>query len=179
MALAAGFALLIGLGGGTVASGDAGPGQETPAAGGWTKPTDGTISSPYGERCLGGCRMHRGTDLGVDTGTVVVAAGNGIVDDARCASSYCDRPGHLGLGGYGNLVTITHAGGVETRYAHLERFTVAPGQRVTAGDTIGYSGSTGNSTGPHLHFEVKVNGEYVDPAPFMRERGAPLDGAAP
>ena len=178
IALAAALALIIGLGGGSVATPTtAEPSAASPAGGGsWVRPAAAQISSPYGRRCLGGCRMHTGTDLSAPTGTPVVAAGNGVVEDARCASAYCDRPGRLGLGGYGNLVTLAHEGGIVTRYAHLESFSVKPGQQITAGTPIGALGSTGNSTGPHLHFEVKVGGRFVDPAPFMRERGAPLTG---
>ena len=69
--------------------------------------------------------------------------------------------------GYGNVVEITHAGGMMTRYAHMSRFAARPGQQVAAGDRIGAIGSTGRSTGPHLHFEVRINGQAVDPRPFM------------
>ncbi|BCJ46192.1 hypothetical protein GCM10010168_51410 [Actinoplanes ianthinogenes] len=170
----AGLALIVGLGGASVATGATGPepAATVPAAGAWVKPVDGELSSSYGMRCLGGqCRMHTGTDISVPTGTDVVAAAAGVVEGARCASDYCDRPGYLGLGGYGNLVTVKHADGVVTRYAHLSSFAVAPGQQVTAGALLGKSGSTGNSTGPHLHFEVKVDGKFVDPVTFLRAHG--------
>ncbi|HWS36852.1 MAG TPA: M23 family metallopeptidase [Actinoplanes sp.] len=173
IALAAGLALIIGLGGGSAAT-QAADDPEPTGSGEWVKPVKADITSSYGERCLGGCRMHTGTDLGAATGTELVAAGDGVIEDARCTSDYCDRPGHLGLGGYGNLVTLAHDGGIVTRYGHLETFSVEPGQRVVAGEKIGTVGSTGNSTGPHLHFEVKVDGEFVDPEPFMRDRGAEL-----
>lgn len=78
------------------------------------------------------------------------------------------------MSGYGNMVDIQHTGGVVTRYGHLLRYVVKVGQKVKAGDVIGYEGSTGNSTGSHLHFEVHVNGEPVDPVPFMSQRGVKL-----
>jgi murein DD-endopeptidase MepM/ murein hydrolase activator NlpD len=180
VALAGVLALVVGLGGASFATGTTGPGPGvTPAAGGWMKPVNGELSSSYGMRCLGGrCRMHTGTDISVPSGTDVVAAGNGVVESARCASAYCDRPGYLGLGGYGNLVTVKHADGVVTRYAHLTNFAVTPGQQVAAGDLVGHSGSTGNSTGPHLHFEVKVDGAFTDPVKFLKAHGVAVDGSA-
>lgn len=171
IAMAAGLALIIGLGSGSAATQAAGDPVPT-GSGEWVKPVKAGITSSYGARELGG--WHSGTDLGAPTGTELVAAGDGVIEDARCTSDFCDRPGYYGLGGYGNLVTLAHDGGIVTRYGHLESFSVQPGQRVVAGDKIGAVGSTGNSTGPHLHFEVKVDGEFVDPEPFMRDRGAPL-----
>ena len=72
------------------------------------------------------------------------------------------------MGTYGILVMIDHGHGVETRYAHLSRVAVRVGQRVARGDIIGYSGNTGNSTGPHLHFEIRRNGVALDPLDFLR-----------
>lgn len=83
-------------------------------------------------------------------------------------------------GGYGNAVDIDHGAGITSRYAHLARInpTIRPGATVTAGQVLGVEGSTGTSTGNHLHLEILINGDPVDPVPFMAERGAPLDGRA-
>jgi len=71
------------------------------------------------------------------------------------------------MGGYGNATVIDHGGGMATLYGHQSRIVVTAGQHVNAGDIIGYIGSTGFSTGPHLHFEVRINGNTVDPAPYL------------
>jgi len=121
-------------------------------------PLDGArISSGYGMRrhpILGFTRMHAGVDFAAPTGTPVYAAGNGVV-----ASIRHER-------GYGKIVRIRHPGGVETRYAHLSRFArgMRAGRAVRQGDVIGAVGSTGLSTGPHLHYEVVVAGRQVNPA---------------
>jgi murein DD-endopeptidase MepM/ murein hydrolase activator NlpD len=98
---------------------------------------------------------------------------------AECTSAYCDRDGNLGLAGYGNLVEVDHGGGVTTRYAHLSAVTVVPGQRVATGALLGFQGSTGNSTGVHLHLEVRVDGVPVDPVPWLADRGVDLSAAGP
>ncbi|HEC08513.1 MAG TPA: M23 family metallopeptidase [Acidimicrobiales bacterium] len=103
----------------------------------------------------GSQKMHKGVDIGAPAGTPIAAAADGVVTWAG------ER------GGYGQLVVIDHGGGVETRYAHQSRLDVVPGQRVAAGEMIGAVGSTGRSTGPHLHFEVRVDGEAVDPAGWL------------
>lgn len=108
---------------------------------------------------------HTGQDFAVPVGTPVWAAGTGTVVAAGCGD------------GFGNQIVIRHACGYYTQYAHLSRLDVVPGDRVRTGDLIGLSGSTGNSTGPHLHFEVRVTpllGSGVDPVPWMAEHGAPL-----
>lgn len=137
----------------------------TPAAGNsevinLTNPLPGVdIVSDYGERLHpihGDVRMHHGVDLDADSGTPIAAISDGIVAFAG------ER------GGYGNLVIIDHGGGYETRYAHQEHLTVTAGDLVNAGDLIGSVGSTGNSTGPHLHFEVRRDGVSVDPEPWLR-----------
>ncbi len=121
-------------------------------------PLDGArISSGFGMRrhpVLGFTRMHRGTDFAAPTGTPVYAAANGTVISAR----------HEGA--YRRIVLLRHAGGVQTRYAHLSRFArgIAPGRRVRQGDVIDAVGSTGLSTGPHLHYEVVMAGRAVGPA---------------
>jgi murein DD-endopeptidase MepM/ murein hydrolase activator NlpD len=108
---------------------------------------------------------HTGQDFAVPVGTPVHAVGDGLVIVAGCGD------------GFGNQIVIRHACGYYTHYAHLSRLDVEPGDRVHAGDQIGLSGSSGNSTGPHLHFEVRVTpllGSGVDPVPWMAEHGVPL-----
>jgi murein DD-endopeptidase MepM/ murein hydrolase activator NlpD len=101
------------------------------------------------------------------------------VTTATCTSAYCDRDGNLNLTGYGNLVELDHGAGVTTRYAHLSGFTVTPGQQMPAGALLGYQGSTGNSTGVHLHFEVRIDGAPVDPVPWLVDRGVDLHARNP
>ncbi len=96
-------------------------------------------------------RAHLGVDLAAASGSPIVATSPGVVS----AEGY--------YGGYGDLVVINHGGGVETRYGHMSRSNVVAGQRVQRGDVIGYVGSTGLSTGPHLHYEVRIDGQAVDP----------------
>ena len=98
---------------------------------------------------------HEGLDISADRGTPVYATADGFV---RLAGRE---------GGYGNLVVLEHEYGLETRYGHLSRFLVREGASVKRGDIIGLVGSTGRSTGPHLHYEVRVAGEAVDPRPYM------------
>lgn len=100
-------------------------------------------------------RFHSGTDFRGDYGTPVLAAGDGLV-------AYCGR-----LGGYGNVIDIDHGGGVITRYAHLRRIETKKFAAVTAGERIGQVGSTGRATGPHLHFEVRIDGAPVSPIAAM------------
>ena len=130
-------------------------------------PLDGlTLTSGYGMRnhpVLGGRRQHNGVDLAAPTGTPVYATADGRVGMAQWYSSY------------GNYVQIEHGGALQTRYAHLSSYTVAPGDMVRKGDLIGYVGSTGRSTGPHLHYEVRVAGEAVDPTPYMTPQYAAID----
>jgi murein DD-endopeptidase MepM/ murein hydrolase activator NlpD len=117
------------------------------------------LSSSYGERehpVLGGVRMHKGLDLAVASGTPVRAPADGVVEKASWFSSY------------GNFIEIAHGGNMETRYGHLSGYNVVAGQHVHKGDVIGYVGSTGRSTGPHLHYEVRIGGEAVDPTPYMQ-----------
>ncbi|GGD60741.1 peptidoglycan DD-metalloendopeptidase family protein [Erythrobacter arachoides] len=119
---------------------------------------DPTLTSSYGMRShpvLGGRRQHNGVDLAAPTGTPVYATADGIVEMAQWYSSY------------GNYVQLGHGGDMETRYAHLSSYTVSAGSQVRQGDLIGYVGSTGRSTGPHLHYEVRVAGAPVDPRPYM------------
>ena len=115
------------------------------------------VTSGFGWRThpiLGGWRAHSGVDLAAPYGSPVVATADGVVNQANWR------------GGYGLFVAV-QSGGMETRYGHMSRLNVTAGQRVRQGDVIGYVGSTGRSTGPHLHYEVRVNGQAVDP---MRTR---------
>jgi murein DD-endopeptidase MepM/ murein hydrolase activator NlpD len=119
---------------------------------------DARLTSGYGMRThpvIGGRRNHNGVDLAQPTGTPVYATADGFVSKAEAFSSY------------GNYIQIEHGGELQTRYAHLSGYAVAAGQQVTKGQLIGYVGSTGRSTGPHLHYEVRVGGEAVDPRPYM------------
>lgn len=114
----------------------------------------GRLSSVYGVRSdplTGRARHHLGIDMPGAMGTPVRAAADGMVIYARRA------------GGYGNLVEILHGAGLETRYGHLSQIDVASGTAVRRGDVIGLMGSTGRSTGSHLHFEVRVDGQASDP----------------
>jgi murein DD-endopeptidase MepM/ murein hydrolase activator NlpD len=125
------------------------------------------MTSRFGSRIdpfLGRRAMHTGVDFRANTGTPVIATAAGRVARAGRA------------GGYGNLVEIEHGGGYATRYAHLSRIDVRRGQTVAPGDVIGAAGSTGRSTGPHLHYETRVRGRAVDPAPFVKAAELLPDG---
>ena len=119
---------------------------------------DAKLTSDYGMRThpvLGVRRNHKGVDLAQPSGTPVYATADGFVTKAEPFSSY------------GNYIQIEHGGDMQTRYAHLSGYAIAAGQYVTKGQLIGFVGSTGRSTGPHLHYEVRVAGEAVDPRPYM------------
>jgi murein DD-endopeptidase MepM/ murein hydrolase activator NlpD len=119
------------------------------------------LTSSFGLRqhpLLGGLREHSGVDLAAPMGSPIYATSDGVVGAASWR------------GGYGLSVSLEHGGGVETRYGHLSRLNVAAGQQVRKGDIIGLVGSTGLSTGPHLHYEVRLNGRAVDPAPYLKPR---------
>lgn len=103
-------------------------------------------------------RLHAGVDLAAPVGSPIVAPSDGTV---RVASWH---------GGYGMFVEVDHGGGIQTRYGHMSRLNVVPGQRVHAGDLLGLVGSTGLSTGPHLHYEVRVNGQPVNPLAVRARR---------
>ena len=126
---------------------------------GWPVPNSRRITSSFGYRgnpTGWGSDFHRGLDIAAGSGTPTVAASDGVVI-------------HAGYqGSYGNLIKIRHDNGTETRYAHLSGYNVSTGQRVSRGDTIGFIGSTGNSTGPHLHFEILFGGSPVDPLYYVR-----------
>lgn len=117
-----------------------------------------TVTSGYGYRIhpiYGTRRLHTGLDMGGAMGAEILAAGDGVVALAGVN------------GGYGNCVVIYHGGGMSTLYGHQSRIGVSLGDVVERGDVIGYVGSTGVSTGPHLHFEVRMNGNPVDPVPYL------------
>ncbi|HEY0597257.1 M23 family metallopeptidase [Sphingopyxis sp.] len=116
------------------------------------------LSSPYGYRAdpvHGVGRMHYGLDIPGPLGTPILASSDGLVAFAGLAGSY------------GQMVEIDHGGGLSTRYAHLSRLLVRPGERVGQHEAIALMGSTGRSTGSHLHFEVRVHGRATDPAPLL------------
>jgi murein DD-endopeptidase MepM/ murein hydrolase activator NlpD len=117
---------------------------------GW--PVSGPVTSGFGSRWG---RMQKGIDIGVGEGTPVRAAAAGTVIYAGWMS------------GYGNLVVVDHGNGLSTAYAHNSSLAVSVGQSVAAGELVSYSGNTGNSTGPHVHFEVRVNGSAVDPLGYL------------
>jgi murein DD-endopeptidase MepM/ murein hydrolase activator NlpD len=123
-----------------------------PSAAGFIWPVSGPITSPFGMRWG---TLHPGIDIGVPTGTPIHAAAAGTV-------IYCGWEE-----GYGNLVVIDHHNGLATAYGHQTRVAVSCGQNVAQGDVIGYSGCTGFCTGPHVHFEVRVNGTPVDPLGYL------------
>jgi murein DD-endopeptidase MepM/ murein hydrolase activator NlpD len=118
------------------------------------------FTSGYGVRSdpfKGGAAMHAGIDLSGPIGTPIYATADGTVTTAGWNS-----------GGYGNLVKIDHGRGIETRYGHLSNIAIQPGQKVARGQLIGRMGSTGRSTGSHLHYEVRIDGRPVNPIPFMK-----------
>lgn len=126
--------------------------------GGMIWPISGPITSEFGWRThpiFGSQRFHSGLDIGGDYGLPIHAAQSGIVIEAGW------------IGGYGNTVMIEHGGGIVTLYGHNESLAVGVGQSVNQGDVIAYCGSTGNSTGPHCHFEVRVGGEPVSPWDYL------------
>lgn len=118
-------------------------------------PASGDVSSPYGLR-WNGSDFHPGIDIANDYGTPVVATADGTVIDAG-----------WNAGGYGNMVEIDHGNGYVTRYAHFQQVIVSVGQHVNRGQVIALMGSTGFSTGPHVHYEIFVNGQRVNPAGYL------------
>ena len=136
--------------------------------GGWVWPYPGnyTVYSNYGMRyhpIYHVYRFHSGVDLGGEYGAPIVAAADGVVITVRNTR----QGSNTGGSGYGNYIVILHAGGISTLYGHLKKTLVSVGQSVNAGDKIGLCGSTGASTGPHLHFEVMINGKTVNPIPYI------------
>jgi murein DD-endopeptidase MepM/ murein hydrolase activator NlpD len=136
-----------------------------------TQPVERTESSGFGWRddpIRHTRSFHAGTDFRSQPGTPVMAAGDGVV-------RFCGR-----MGGYGNVIDVDHGGGVVTRYAHLRRIATRKAAAVSAGDVIGQVGSTGRTTGPHLHFEVRIDGAPVSPIEAMAvaqmQREIPIAG---
>ena len=118
-----------------------------------------TLTSSFGVRSdpfRGGAAMHAGVDIPGAVGTAIYATADGVVQRAGWH------------GGYGNLVELNHGQGIQTRYGHMSALLVATGTRVTRGQLIGRMGSTGRSTGSHLHYEVRFDGHAVNPMPFMQ-----------
>jgi murein DD-endopeptidase MepM/ murein hydrolase activator NlpD len=133
-------------------------GIESGGPGVFSWPVTGTITSPFGWRSNpfgGGPEFHQGLDIAAPTGTTVTAAAGGTVIMAQW------------YGGYGNYILIDHGGGYSSGYGHLSAIYVSVGQAVARGQAIGAVGSTGQSTGPHLHFEIRIAGKPVDPAPRL------------
>jgi murein DD-endopeptidase MepM/ murein hydrolase activator NlpD len=130
---------------------------------------DGNLTSSFGGRnhpILGYTKMHTGVDWGAPMGTPIVASGNGVVEQAGWE------------GGYGKYIRIRHANGYQTAYGHMSGFArgMEPGKKVRQGQVIGYVGSTGLSTGAHLHYEILINGRFVDPLKIKLPRGRVLEG---
>lgn len=123
-------------------------------------PVEGVhLTSDYGMRwhpVTGGRRAHKGVDLAGPIGTPIHAPADGTVSKAEWFSSY------------GLYVSLEHGAEIQTRYGHMSRLNVFAGQRVHKGDVIGYIGTTGRSTGPHLHYEVRIGGQAVNPVPYMQ-----------
>ena len=129
-----------------------GASDTTPSAAGLIWPVNGPVTSPFGYRWG---RLHAGIDIGVPEGTPIHAAASGTV----VLAGWID--------GYGNYTCIDHGGGLATCYAHQSAYAVSTGAHVSQGQVIGYVGSTGHSFGPHLHFEVRINGVPVDPLGYL------------
>ena len=126
------------------------------------------FSSGYGYRSAptrGASRNHKGIDIPGAIGTPIYATADGIVGRAEW------------VGGYGKFVEINHGSAVQTRYGHLSAMNVAPGQRIRKGDILGYMGSTGRSTGSHLHYEVRIAGEAINPTAFLSPMKSDPSGA--
>jgi murein DD-endopeptidase MepM/ murein hydrolase activator NlpD len=127
-------------------------------------PVHGWLSAGFGMRAdpfTGETEYHPGLDISADKGTPVYATASGTVESAGPS------------GEYGNLIVLAHGFGLMSRYAHLSRFAVQAGQRVTRGEVIGYVGATGRATGPHLHYEVLANGKLLNPLSLLITKPQP------
>jgi len=132
-------------------------------------PVEGKITGSFGERIdpfNGEGAFHSGVDISAGVGSRVIAPADGLV-------TFADF-----LGGYGRAVTVDHGHGISTRYGHLASFAVTAGQYIHRGDTIGFVGLSGRSTGPHLHYEVRINDTPVNPYKYLRMTVAHLGGFA-
>jgi len=126
-------------------------------------PTHGGLTGFFGGRSdpfTGEPAYHQGIDISTEKGQPIYATADGVVDSAAYS------------GDYGNLVVLKHAFGLATRFGHLSKFNVSPGQDVKRGDIIGYVGSTGRSTGSHLHYEILVNGRLINPLQLLTQPAA-------
>jgi len=148
-----------GASGGTSSSGGGTTGGGTVSSGTWLRPCSYTkVSSPFGDRdapTAGASTYHQGVDLSAPEGTPIYASRTGVVTAATFGKSA------------GYYVSINHGDGFSSIYMHMTRYVVSKGQAVSAGQVIGYVGSTGVSTGPHLHFGISYNGKYVNPAHYV------------
>ena len=132
-------------------------------------PVEGIITGAFGERIdpfNGEGAFHSGVDIGATIGQPIIAPADGVV-------TFADF-----MGGYGRAVVIDHGHGISTRYGHMKSFAVFPGEHVHRGDTIGYVGDSGRSTGPHLHYEVRINDIPVNPHKYLRTTYAHVGGFA-
>ena len=120
-----------------------------------TTPINGTVTSRFGSIESVRYGAHTGLDIAAASGTPIKAAAGGTIEYASW------------MGSYGNLVIVSHGNGIKTYYAHCSKILVTKGQTVNAGDTISLVGTTGNSTGPHLHFEVRINDKPVNPQNYL------------
>ena len=158
-ALAEQFAAAGGFGLGAQLSASRGISDVTPAPSGWSSPVAGHRSSTFGGRVdpiTGEHRNHAGVDIAAPKGTPIQAARAGRVVFSGAK------------GGYGNLVIVDHGDGLESRYAHCNTLLAPVGSRVPAGAVIGTVGSTGRSTGPHLHFEIRKDGTAINPDRYLK-----------
>ncbi len=130
--------------------------KPAPAPPAWVRPNAGPLTSPFGRRWG---HVHEGIDLGGGYGSPILAATNGVVLYAGPES------------GYGRVVKIADSDGTQTWYGHMSRFLVKAGDHVKAGQEIALVGAAGDATGPHLHFEVRIGGQPVDPIPFLAQHG--------
>lgn len=133
-------------------------------------PVSGQIVSRFGQRndpFSGEGALHWGVDITAGMGTPVHAAADGVVADAEYSP------------GYGRMVIVDHGNGMRTLYGHMSRLATVPGQEVRRGEVIGYAGSTGRSTGAHLHFEVRVGGTAVNPAPYLTRSAISMQPVRP
>lgn len=139
---------------------DTTPSSQAPSSSGWVSPVKSyTLTSPFGMRThpiSGKWKMHNGVDMAAPQGTPIYAAKSGKVTKTAFQA-----------GGAGYYVTINHGDGFSSVYMHMTHYIVSPGQYVNAGQVIGYVGSTGGSTGPHLHFGISYNGTYVNPMKYV------------
>jgi murein DD-endopeptidase MepM/ murein hydrolase activator NlpD len=132
-------------------------------------PVEGPITGPFGARIdpfNGEGAFHSGVDIGALYGQPIIAPADGVVEFADF------------MGGYGRAVILDHGHGITTRFGHMKSFAVYPGQHLHRGDTIGYVGDSGRSTGPHLHYEVRINDVPVNPHKYLRTTYAHVGGFA-